>query len=663
MAYKHLNCNPYFLTQTEVIYELKLRGRFVSTDNNKRRRDTLTSVFQKENDEGVEAPSKSPFTVEEDTNGIISTLGWLTVMSKKENNNFPQTGITESESRLAHVYARIARSELPDNEKDAYNKQADSLLSHLDRAKGITSARQEQTYFSDAHSMQDVTIQENAKTKNNDNHNHEHTDATSVDQNGVKSTKKLQDRLDDYLRDAHDLMNRSRTLVDPRRQTVQPNKERYDLISQTIQHLQGELQAEQLNNKYQLDRRRPVRNVKNDYRANAHSTRMHNNAASDDDGVYDSCGSSTEMSRVCVRNVQPKSPKTVLNQRFRNERPRSDTARNNYVANYRQNHYQRPRTNNFNDGRDNDDEAYENAPYREANNRPRREREERHRPYYADKDNTLPVFKWNFYFDGITTVSKKNCLNFEDFLDRVKEYKRCENIPTRIVLAKMPHLLQDDAYTWYQRCKNRIETWADFVYEIQNRFAIGDYEDDLHYSVYTKKQQPGESTLSYIDKMLHMMNRIDTRMAEETKLKNILRGIKPNVRLFAQTRAVESVDDLIKFIRYNFSPTDKMYEGKGDKRSFREPNKNSKPQSKSTCQLEAQTNCSDAESRSDDSDSDDYECNALNKNNKSKQKEKNEKKEKKKVILNKVKKKVRRQQLIKMKNPTKYKNSANTKIC
>lgn len=126
------------------------------------------------------------------------------------------------------------------------------------------------------------------------------------------------------------------------------------------------------------------------------------------------------------------------------------------------------------------------------------------RPHTA----TLPINKWPFHFDGSRTVSDGKALELFDFIDKIDEYQKGEGISDEQMLARVHCLLRGNASTWFLHKRKQINSWQEFRIQIKERFTEADNKNALLCKIFTRKQQPGESTLAFADEMSVMMDRL-----------------------------------------------------------------------------------------------------------------------------------------------------------
>lgn len=172
---------------------------------------------------------------------------------------------------------------------------------------------------------------------------------------------------------------------------------------------------------------------------------------------------------------------------------------------------------------------------------------------------TLPISKWPFYFDGSKAVSDGKALELFDFIDKIEEYQKGEGITDEQMLARVHCLLRGNASTWFLHKRKQINSWADFQTQIKERFTEADNKNALLCKIFTRKQQPGESTLAFADEMSVMMDRLPGMWDDKGRVDNIVRGLRPDVQKLARTNTIPTVSALTTFIKQVFGSNDVMY--------------------------------------------------------------------------------------------------------
>lgn len=93
---------------------------------------------------------------------------------------------------------------------------------------------------------------------------------------------------------------------------------------------------------------------------------------------------------------------------------------------------------------------------------------------------------------------------------------------------------------------------------MRNRYATTNTIDTLRQQIYCKKQKPGEYTLRFIDQFVNLVYRLPERISEKQCVQYILRGIRLGIARMARTANIQTVDQLIDYVKLNYGQHDKM---------------------------------------------------------------------------------------------------------
>lgn len=193
------------------------------------------------------------------------------------------------------------------------------------------------------------------------------------------------------------------------------------------------------------------------------------------------------------------------------------------------------------------------------------------------------IFDWNFHFTGLDSNEDPKGLEIEAFIQKVIDYSKSERLSESDIMSKVQHLLKGPAAEWYSHAQKSTGTWKEFTRKLRDRFSTISNADSLRQQVYSKKQQPGENTMRFIDQFVNLIYQLPEPVTEKQCVEYILKGIRTEVARLARTAKIETKDELLKFVKSNFGLRDKMHD-RSAKLAFR------LPQGKKVEQLEE---CSD----------------------------------------------------------------------
>lgn len=142
--------------------------------------------------------------------------------------------------------------------------------------------------------------------------------------------------------------------------------------------------------------------------------------------------------------------------------------------------------------------------------------------------------------------------------------------------------------------------------------------EDLRQQVYSKKQKPGEYTLSFIDQFVSLVNRLPEPVSREQCVYYILKGIRVEVARMARTDDIRNVDELITYVKLNYGQNEHL-EPRSVEKQFtnRPPHMNNRVSQQRVEQIDYEDELPDQNSDERDGQID-YEVNEFPKHSKSK---------------------------------------------
>lgn len=173
--------------------------------------------------------------------------------------------------------------------------------------------------------------------------------------------------------------------------------------------------------------------------------------------------------------------------------------------------------------------------------------------------NRVNVLDWKFYFSGLKQSEDPKSIDVESFLHKLNDHMRAENIQPADMLNKVQQLLRGPASDWYSYASRSIPTWQIFTQRIRDRFSTTNTIDALRQQIYSKKQMPGEYTLRFIDQFINLIYRLPEEVSEQQCVRYILKGIRTEIARMARTAHIETIADLIKYVKDNYGQDDKFH--------------------------------------------------------------------------------------------------------
>lgn len=237
--------------------------------------------------------------------------------------------------------------------------------------------------------------------------------------------------------------------------------------------------------------------------------------------------------------------------------------------------------------------------------------------------NSRSIFEWNFHYSGLESCEDPKGLEIESFIMKIVDYSKSEQLTEPNIMSKVQHLLKGPAATWYSHAQKSIFTWKSFTRKLRDRFSTISNVDTLRQQIYSKRQQPGENTMRFIDDFVNLIDQLPEIVTERQAVEYILKGIRTEVARLARTAKVQTTEELSKFIKSNFGLKDRMHD-----RTLK--NQLRFPSGKKVEQLDELTD----ECYSDESDECEIEVHELKRANEKKKKVENKNVKNKKPIKN-----------------------------
>ncbi|KAH8024757.1 hypothetical protein HPB51_001171 [Rhipicephalus microplus] len=114
----------------------------------------------------------------------------------------------------------------------------------------------------------------------------------------------------------------------------------------------------------------------------------------------------------------------------------------------------------------------------------------------------------------------------EDWLDGVERVARLNGLNEDRKLRYVFVALQDSARAWFENHEASLLSWDDFRREFLATYPNMDRKEKAEVALQTRNQQNNESVAMYIVDMSRLFRRANPNMAEEKKLRHLMRGVK-----------------------------------------------------------------------------------------------------------------------------------------
>ena len=122
----------------------------------------------------------------------------------------------------------------------------------------------------------------------------------------------------------------------------------------------------------------------------------------------------------------------------------------------------------------------------------------------------------------------------EDVEDWLVDFERVAALNEWDDAAKLRRVyfyLEDGARTWYQNREDQLTSWREFCRRLLDTYAGADRHERAERAIQSRIQMPNESVTTYVEDMTRLFRRADSRMAEEKKMRHLMRGVRE--QLFA----------------------------------------------------------------------------------------------------------------------------------
>ncbi|XP_077541293.1 uncharacterized protein LOC144153539 [Haemaphysalis longicornis] len=114
----------------------------------------------------------------------------------------------------------------------------------------------------------------------------------------------------------------------------------------------------------------------------------------------------------------------------------------------------------------------------------------------------------------------------EDWLEQVERVRMFNRWDDAETLRQVFFYLEDSARIWFENHESFLESWNDFRTKVLTTFTTVVRKEWAEVLVQTRTPQPNENIAVYVEEKKRIFRRSDPCMAEEKKLRFLMRGVK-----------------------------------------------------------------------------------------------------------------------------------------
>jgi len=135
-----------------------------------------------------------------------------------------------------------------------------------------------------------------------------------------------------------------------------------------------------------------------------------------------------------------------------------------------------------------------------------------------------------------------------EFLDLIKNNALAHNVdPFKLVNAKMPISLIQDAKFWWQANSKHIFSFDQFQHEFMNQFAAPDFKRTLRRELDKRTQHRDEELTTYINKIHFYYTALGEQDNKTDIVNRVLEQMNPTCRAYARGRQFGNLRSLMRF--------------------------------------------------------------------------------------------------------------------
>lgn len=117
----------------------------------------------------------------------------------------------------------------------------------------------------------------------------------------------------------------------------------------------------------------------------------------------------------------------------------------------------------------------------------------------------------------------------EDWLDHFERVAECNGWNEDRKLRNVYFALQDSARTWFHNHETTLTSWHEFRQQLVATYSNMDRKERAELAIQARFQAPNESVTTYTEDMARLFRRADASMAEDKKVRHLMRGVKQEI--------------------------------------------------------------------------------------------------------------------------------------
>ncbi|XP_045476972.1 uncharacterized protein LOC123682415 [Harmonia axyridis] len=152
---------------------------------------------------------------------------------------------------------------------------------------------------------------------------------------------------------------------------------------------------------------------------------------------------------------------------------------------------------------------------------------------------TVPIHKWNIYFDGTDSVT--------GFIEEIERLAESRKTSLEHVFESIYELLRKDAKDWFIPRRGLFRNWDDFKNQLKEAFLPVNYEENLLDEIKKRMQGPDEKLLLYVTRMQNLFQKLTcNRPTESEQIRLIRQRLLPSLQQALAFQETTTYDELLK---------------------------------------------------------------------------------------------------------------------
>lgn len=142
--------------------------------------------------------------------------------------------------------------------------------------------------------------------------------------------------------------------------------------------------------------------------------------------------------------------------------------------------------------------------------------------------------------------------NVEEYLTQFERASKANGWDANRKLVIIPCYLEGAALRWYENAESRLGaqlTWDQVKEGLKSTFQSIAYDEQIEFKLRMRMQRDEETVESYVQDVLYLCAKVDPNMPERSKIKYVLRGLKPSLIEKVMPMNNESLEDLMTNLR------------------------------------------------------------------------------------------------------------------